>query len=106
MSHAPMQESLASFRQQADHTYTSTALGIIGDIELARENVEQKRSSIKRRSPSTQKWNKKALAKPLLRLAKLFQKRGQTEHVARIFSVTEIWQSLHLQFCGMNITRW
>ena len=89
-----MQESLAFFRQQADHTYTSAALGIIGDIELARENFEQAKIFYQEAlSLYAKMGNKKAVAKPLIRLAKLFQKHGQTEHVARILSVTEIWQS-------------
>jgi predicted ATPase len=89
-----IQESLLFFRQQADHANTGTALEILGDIELARENFEQAKTFYKEALYLyVRTRNKKTVAKSLIRLAKLFKKRGQTEHVVHILRVTEVWRN-------------
>ncbi len=89
-----IQESLAFFRQQADHANMSVALGILGDIELARENFEQAKIFYQEAlSFYVRMGDKKPVTKHLIRMAKLSKKRGQIQCVVHILSVTEIWHS-------------
>ena len=87
-----LQESLLFFRKIADHTNMSVALGILGDIELAREDFEQAKIFYQEAlSLYIKMGNKNTVTRHLMRLAKGFKNRGQTQCVAHILSVAEIW---------------
>jgi predicted ATPase len=89
-----VQESLRFFRQQADRSNMVIALGILGDIELARENFEQAMLFYQEGFDIYVKiGNKKTVAKYLMRQAKLCKKRGDVEAVTRILNAAEVWQN-------------
>jgi hypothetical protein len=89
-----VQESLRFFRQQSDHFNMALALGILGDIELAREDSEQAKLFYQEALLFyMETGNKKTAARHLIRQAKLCKKRGDIEGVTYILNAAEVWQN-------------
>jgi predicted ATPase/transcriptional regulator with XRE-family HTH domain len=89
-----VQESLGFFRQRADYPNMAIALGVLGDVQRAREHFGQAMSFYKEAlSLDVKTGNKATVAKHLIHLAQLCQKCEQIDYVAHILSVAEIWHT-------------